>query len=139
MSFHFPYQYGFVDNRKIPYPIVPVTLGTIRGPRMYSFIMDTGADTMTLPRYMITLLGIKQSALTKSTMQGIGASQVNTWEAIVPIAFCKQNFSIPCSFTEHDKVPFLLGKEEIFNRFTIVFDNDQQRTTFQEKPVTSKT
>lgn len=81
MSFTFPYQYGFVDNRKIPYPTVTVQLETIRGKRNYSFIMDTGADTLTL----------------------------------------------------NDITPFLLGKENIFDKFNVIFDNDREVTIFEER------
>ncbi len=133
MPFRFPYQYGFVDDRKIPYPIVPVQFHTIRGLRAYSFIMDTGADTLTLPNYMMTLLGIKRPSLRRSLMQGIGANLVSIWEGTIPITFCQKTFLVHCSFTEHDTTPFLLGKEGIFKRFSVTFDNDQKMTIFQER------
>lgn len=116
MSFSFPYQYGFIDNRKIPYPIVPVILETIRGKRTYSFIMDTGADTTTLPKYMMTLLNVDPSKLKESLSQGIGETLVKTWEGKISITFCDKNFSITCSFTDNDRTPLLLGKEGIFDK-----------------------
>lgn len=133
MSFQFPYQYGFIDNRKIPYPVVPVQLSTIRGLRTYSFIMDTGADTMTLPHYMITLLGIQKNTLAKGVMQGIGSNRVAVWETTIEIFFCKKTLALRCSFTDNDTTPFLLGKEGIFDRYTVTFDNDRNMTVFEEK------
>lgn len=133
MSLTFPYQYGFIDNRKIPYPIIPITLNTIRGKRPYAFIMDTGADDSTLPYIMIQLLGIKERTLKKSAAQGIGKELVTTWGGNVTIMFGNETFDIPCSFVDHDNVPFLLGKTGIFDRFNILFDNNQQMTVFEKR------
>ena len=138
MSFKFPYQYGFVDNRKIPYPTVPVSLDTIRGRRSFLFIMDTGADTLTLPKYMIHLLGIDKKQLTESEAQGIGKELVQTWEGKGSITFCGRTFSVNCSFTDNDNTPFLLGKEEIFDKFNVIFDNEKQLTIFEELAVRTK-
>ncbi|MBI4009094.1 hypothetical protein HY357_02580 [Candidatus Roizmanbacteria bacterium] len=133
MSFKFPYQFRLVDNLKIPYPIVTIYLETIRGRRAFSFIMDTGADSMTLPYYMITLLGIKKESLIGSESQGIGKELVKTWEGKININFCERQFAIHCSFTDNNKTPLLLGKEDIFAKFNVVFDNDKQQTIFAER------
>ncbi|MBI2029058.1 hypothetical protein HYT02_01440 [Candidatus Gottesmanbacteria bacterium] len=93
--------------------------------------MDTGADTLTLPKYMITLLGIKNSELTQSQSQGISEELVKTWEGKITIQFCNMTFPIHCSFTDNDKTPLLLGKEDIFDKFNITFNNDRQATVFE--------
>lgn len=133
MSFEFPYQYGLIDNRKIPYPIVPILLRTVRGIRQFSFIMDTGADMLTLPHYMVKLLGLNKASLIPSISQGIGKSLVKTWEGNIIIGLCKRELHTACSFTDNDTTPFLLGKIGIFDQFTVIFDNDNHRTVFQER------
>jgi len=133
MFFTFPYQYGFINKRRIPYPIVPIAIPTVLGDRSYAFIMDTGSDSMTLPRYMIQLLGLHQTKLRESTAQGVGETLVKTYETVIDISFCKQVFSVPCSFADNDRTPFLLGKDGIFKRFNITFDNDRQRTIFENR------
>lgn len=135
MFFKFPYQYGFIDNRKIPYPVVTIFLDTIRGNRAYSFIMDTGADNLTLPHYMIDLLGIKEEELVQSHSQGIGKELVKTWEGKIFIHFCEMHFNVHCSFTDNDTTPFLLGKEDIFNRFNVIFDSNHQMTIFKKRRI----
>ena len=65
MFFKFPYQYGFLNGCKIPYPIVKVYLKTLRGQRSFSFIMDTGADNLTLPLFMSKILGVDLKKLKK--------------------------------------------------------------------------
>ncbi len=133
MSFTFPYQYGFIENRKIPYPIVSIYLDTVRGRRSFSFIMDTGADNLTLPHHMIFLLGLKKKNLKESRSQGIGYNLVKTWESKIIIGFCGLSFPVHCSFTDNDKTPFLLGKEDIFDKFNLIFDNENQSTGFEDK------
>jgi|SRR3990167_5755148 len=133
MSFKYPYQFRFFNNHKIPYPIVTIFLNTIRGRRAFSFIMDTGADNLTLPLYMITLLGIEKKSLQESQSQGIGKELVKTWETKIHIDFCKSTFPVHCSFTDNNKTPFLLGKEDIFDKFNIVFDNNKQITIFERR------
>ena len=133
MSFKFPYQFRLAENHRIPYPIVTIFLETVRGHREFSFIMDTGADNLTLPYYMITLLGVKKQSLIESESQGIGKELVKTWEGNIPIIFCNRKFNIHCSFTNNDKTPLLLGKEGIFDFFNVTFNNDKQETIFEER------
>lgn len=133
MSFKFPYQYGFYDNRKIPYPIVTIQLYTTRGVRNFSCIMDTGADTLTLPKYIMKLLGIDDKSLRESYSQGIGKRLVRTWEGKIMINFCGKKMSVYCSFTDNNKTPLLLGKENVFDLFNVAFDNDHQTTIFEER------
>ena len=133
MSFTFPYQFRLAENHRIPYPIVTIFLETVRGHREFSFIMDTGADNLTLPYYMITLLGVKKQSLIESESQGIGKELVKTWEGNIPIIFFNRKFNIHCSFTNNDKTPLLLGKEGIFDFFNVTFNNDKQETIFEER------
>ena len=95
--------------------------------------MDTGADNLTLPYYMITLLGIKKASLIESESQGIGKDLVKTWEGKTIIEFCHLKFPAHCSFTDNNKTPFLLGKEDIFDKYNIIYDNDKQQTIFEER------
>lgn len=95
--------------------------------------MDTGADNLTLPYYMITLLGVKKDSLTASESQGIGKELVKTWESKIFINFCGKKFEVHCSFTDNNKTPLLLGKEDIFDQFNIVFDNNSKQTIFEER------
>lgn len=132
MFFKFPYQYGFIDNRKIPYPIATVFLKTVRGRRAFLFIVDTGADNVTLPYYMMSLLGIKKESLSPNKSQGISKELVNTWEGTIPIELCDMQLNVHCAFTDNNKTPFLLGKEDIFSTFNVLFDNKNQQTVFEK-------
>jgi len=132
MSFVFPYQYELIEGKKIPYPIVIGQLQTIRGPRDYSFILDTGADTTTFPHFMIHLLGLKEKNLKQSVSQGIGRQLVKVWEGKTTILIDSTRLAVTCNFTDNDQTPFLLGKIDVFDRFNIYFNNDKQQVEFHE-------
>ena len=93
--------------------------------------MDTGADNLTLPKYMITLLNVRRESLIESESQGIGKELVKTWESKIFINFCGKKFEVHCSFTDNNKTPLLLGKEDIFDKLNITFDNDKNQTFFE--------
>lgn len=133
MSFVYPYQYERVDNLLIPYPVVPVSLKTVRGLRAYSFIVDTGADTTTMPRFMMVLLGLKNTQLKTSLSQGIGEDIVKTKETAISIAIHGEQFQVLCSFTDNDHTPFLLGKVGIFDKYSICFNNEKHQVEFRER------
>ncbi len=136
---NFPYQYGFVEGRKIPYPIVNVTLDTVRGRRQYAFIMDSGADQCTMPQYMMLLMDVDKTKLTESQSRGIGKDLTKTREGPITIEFCGKKISLRCSFTDNNKTPLLLGKSGIFELFNISFDNDKGATIFEERITTRGT
>ncbi|MCR4263621.1 MAG: aspartyl protease family protein [Candidatus Roizmanbacteria bacterium] len=128
MSFEFPYRFlKFEDGGEVPYPIIIAKLNTTLGKQSYSFILDTGADITTLPHYMISLLGMDKKKLEKSESTGIGG-KTQTFNGKTDIIIGKLTFSIPVVFVMNNAIPFLLGKEGIFDRFNIVLDNDRNRT-----------
>jgi hypothetical protein len=133
MSFSFPYQFVTIGNKQIPYPIIPVTLTTVFEKRAYGFILDTGADVTTMPHYMLTILGLDEKKLNKSTAMGIGNTPVNIRETTITIRIGTVDFSVPCSFTDNNQTPLLLGKEGLFDTFNIFFNNSKNQVEFVKK------
>ena len=127
MSFEFPYHFLQFDNVSVPYPMVTATLSTFLGRHPYSFVMDTGADVTTLPNYMIAVLGLDRSALEETESTGVGG-KTKSYNAEITITIKKLTFTLPVTFVENNAIPLLLGKEGIFDRFNIVFDNDAKKT-----------
>lgn len=89
--------------------------------------MDTGADMTTLPGFMATELGISLKSLPKSRSQGIGKEPTRTWETRIWLKIGDTAFQAPCSFVASNKIPPLLGKAGVFDRFNLFFDNDRER------------
>lgn len=82
---------------------------------------------------MATVLGIDLKSLKKSQARGINKTKVAIWEGAIPVAFCGLTFDVHVSFTDNNKTPLLLGKQDIFDRFNILFNNDNQEITISSR------
>lgn len=65
--------------------------------------------------------------------QGIGKELVRIWESEIKIYFGEDTLQVKCSFTDNDNTPFLLGKDGIFQKYNIKFDNDANETVFEQR------
>jgi hypothetical protein len=130
-SFEFPYRFRTSGKKTLAYPEVIVRLKTFLGASAFNFILDTGADVTTMPDYMINVLEIPSSALTKTRSFGISGVPVDSLDALVNAKIGTVTFDLPVTFITNKDVPLLLGKEGIFERFTIVLDNIKQKTVFR--------
>lgn len=130
MSLVFPFEYAEVETLgKLFYPFVRVSLKTIYDWQEFDFLVDTGADVTTLPKTMISVLGINAKKLKKQKTQGVGGIWVETFSTIQPIRIGKEEFPIHVSITntEEEGLPFLLGKKDIFEkRFSLTIDSREK-------------
>ncbi len=127
----FPYEIIKTELGKIPYPVVSVLISGKKRVLEGSFIVDTGADIATLPIYLAYELGVDLKKLPTSSIQGVGQRPTKTYEAKINIQIGPEKFPLKCSFINNNKIPPLLGKIGIFNRFSLYFDNKNQKLVFK--------
>lgn len=131
----FEYLYRFIRTEAgmVPYPIIPVFL--INGKREFlrDFIVDTGADTTTLPKYLAVELGIDLKNLPRAESQGISKKPTETWETKIKLKIADEIVSTRCSFVDSNKIPPLLGRLDIFDRFNLYFDNEHSRLVLTKR------
>lgn len=125
-SFHFPYKKIRTDIGIIPYPLITVKLFAQKQLIDTDFVVDTGADITTLPKYLASELGIDLSKLERGSSQGIGEGRIQTWETKIKIIIGNVDLKIRCSFVSSNKIPPLLGKIDVFNKFNLFFDNGNE-------------
>lgn len=128
----FPYSFLLIDEIITPYPIVPVELPLRLGWQVEEFIVDSGADNLTLPKQYKYLLNIDQKDLKKGECQGIGKQNVTTLETEIEIGFCGKKFKVPAVITDNKSTPLLLGKIGIWDKFNVMFNNIKKRVEFEE-------
>lgn len=94
-------------------------------------IIDTGADYTLLPKFLAPVLGISLDKDCKSiTTQGVGGnSQVYLLKKKISIKLDHFKRNIPIGFLKNDSVPPLLGRQEFFETFKVIFENFT--TTFE--------
>ena len=136
MSLVFPFEYAEVESfGKLFYPFVRVSVKTIYDWQEFDFLVDTGADVTTLPKTMISVLGINIKLLDKQKTQGVGGIWVETFKTIIPIRIGRDEFSIHVSITntEEEGLPFLLGKKDIFEKkFSLEIDSKNNVTILKK-------
>lgn len=136
MSLEFPFEYAYIqDIGKLFYPIVRVQLKTILGWREFEFLVDTGADTTTIPSHLLPVLNLNKNQLKENVTLGVGGISVKTWEFKIPMKLTKKEILIHCSAveTKNDSMPLLLGKKDIFEeRYNLLLDSKKKITVISE-------
>lgn len=122
----------------MPYPVIPVSLVSAKKEILRDFIVDTGADTTTLPKYLAEELGVDLKNLPRATSQGISKRPTRTWETRIKIKIGDKIFKARCSFVASNKIPPLLGKLDIFSHFNFYFDNDKDRLVLTKRKLKRK-
>lgn len=136
MSFVFPFVYADVEGLgTLFYPFVRVSLKTTYGWQEFDFLVDTGADVTTLPRTMLSILGVDARSLKKQRTQGVGGVWVETFEIVIPFCIGDEKFSIHASITntKEESLPFLLGRKDVFERrFSLTIDSKKKVTILKK-------
>lgn len=132
MSFEFPFEYAVIPGLgRLFYPIVWINLKTVSGWQPFEFLVDTGADTTTLPLHLLPVLGLKKQNLTKSSTLGVGSINVPTWEFRMPVRLGHHEFTIHTSAVEDDNqsMPLLLGRKGVFEETHSLFIDSKNKKT----------
>jgi len=127
----FPYLFKKIDSEVIADPTVPLEIETSFGYRKIFFLVDSGADATTLPlkKYQ-NLFGLDIKKITRTRIGGIEGKGIYGYLKELKFRFGKEVFGIRCYFVESDIMP-LLGRLDIWDKFTIVFDNMKQEVIFR--------
>ena len=106
----------------VPEPILPVGIQTPHGEKLYDFLLDSGADATLLPRSVAREVGIDLHSCPTSTTQGVEGRGITIYHAALSVRIGPWIEKVRCAFASHDRIPPLLGRLDIFSRFTITFD-----------------
>lgn len=90
-----------------------------------TMIIDTGADYTLLPRFLATPLGIDLNRDCKViNTQGVGGkSKVYLVKGKIGVRIGNFKREIPVGFLSSDFIPPLMGRQEFFETFKVVFDD----------------
>lgn len=131
MSIKFPYRYKVIDFGKIVDPLVDFEVETSRGWQEVRFLIDSGADSTTLPLSLAGRWGIKIDRSQRTKIGGVEGKGVYGYPSKIKIRVGKEEFEARCYFIESETIP-LLGRTDIFDKFSIIFDNRNQEVVFEK-------
>ncbi len=95
--------------------------------------IDSGASTSLLPKSDAEVLGLDLSDGQRVIVRGVGEVILTGYRHIVRFNFDGRTFTAPVIISDQNNVPRVLGREEIFKRFGIVFDEARKRTAFLDE------
>jgi hypothetical protein len=98
------------------------------------FYVDSGADFTIIPYQMGKFLKLDKSASEIKEIGGIGGNVAARF-ASIPMKIDDHEFDCTLAWIQIERVPFLLGRETIFDNFEITFQQRKRKTifTWQEK------
>ena len=128
----FPYGISLKENGKLSiFPAAEVSFSIPKGERVsLIFLIDSGATVSALPVSDADVLGISLNNSRAATIQGVDGGVVfgRSMEVIANLG--SEKLKLPVIFLKDDSIPRILGREGVFNRFSIVFEEEKRRTVF---------
>lgn len=120
----FPYGIRFREDRRVEiFPAAELAVigrGT-RGIRA-TFHIDSGAIVTVLPAADAQALGLRLESGKHAHVRGISGDVLNGYQHLITVQVGDRKLKIPAIFVDHVSIPRILGREGIFPRFGIVFD-----------------
>lgn len=127
----FPYSYKYMDSGLLPDPDVSLDLVTKTGMVTIRFLVDSGSDTIVLPSHFAPIIDVDLTQVTPVTLEGVGGNTVDAYPGKITLKIGSVTFPANCYFLEGNQTP-LLGRKDLWSKFTLVFDNQTHKVIFKE-------
>jgi hypothetical protein len=107
-----------------PIPIATIKVKTKDGVVRKKFLVDTGSDLTTLPKNARELFSTPLEPLNLQ-VYGLEGGGMDVYVGRISVFICGEEVSVRAHFTEHDKIPFILGRLDVCDRFDLHFLKDR--------------
>lgn len=125
MSVKFPYQKSSLGF----FPVIEITLFSGKKKTPVKVLVDSGATISIFSAKVAEVLGIKIQNDKKVYLGGVGG-RILGYVHKLQIELGGKKFICPIVFSEEYKVSFnLLGRQGIFDKFVICFDDKKKKLT----------
>lgn len=95
-------------------------------------IIDSGATISALPKSDAAVFGIEAEKGKLMVISGIGGEKLRGWQHQISGRLGEKIFSFPAVFLDGNVVPRVLGRDGIFEKFILVFDEKLRQSGFFE-------
>lgn len=127
----FPYQYKRIDFGHIFNPLVLLPVKTTWGWQNVWFLVDSGADTIVIPIDFAKRLGLSTDTSVKTKLYGIGKQAIYASPGKTVLKIGNEEITARSYFVYSQNSLLLLGRLDIFEKFSIIFDKTKQSVIFQ--------
>jgi len=137
----FPYGIRFQEDGRVEiFPMAELDiLGKDHAGIRAAFHIDSGATTSALPASDGEALGLLVEKGKEVRVRGILGDTQKGYMHEVTVRFAERAFRIPVIFVQDAAMPRILGRQGVFSRFAILFDEAKRRTAFLEAKMERKT
>lgn len=99
--------------------------------RYFEFLIDSGADYTLISQYDAQLLGVEYKRIKQKEIQVEVANLafIHTKKTMLILTIENENFPIPVLIAR-ENVESLLGRKGLFNKFDILFKENQEEVIF---------
>jgi len=131
----FPYTIKLKEGGVIEiFPAIEISFFSKEGEKLSLFlIIDSGATVSAFPKSDAEVFGVQPESGIPLSISGISGETVNGWKHKIAVYLGDRKIQLPVVFLDNEFAPRVLGREGIFDCFTIVFEEEKQRTGFLEK------
>ena len=95
--------------------------------------IDSGADITLVPKSLGELLGFKADENKIKEIHGVGGESIPVILEDIRIRIGRHEFPVKIAWALIEHVPPLLGRFGIFDKFKIIFNEDNKTITFEWK------
>lgn len=95
------------------------------------FLVDSGADTIVIPIDLAKKLGLSMNSAIKTKLYGIGKQAIYASPGEITLSIGSKEIVARSYFVHSKDSLLLLGRLDIFEKFSIVFDKTKQAVIFQ--------
>lgn len=127
----FPYRYKRIEQGILFNPLVSIPVKTRLGWQPLWFLVDSGADTTMLTTSLADQLGLSYDSDKKTSLYGIGEHRLNAFLGVIRMRFGRDEVRVRVHFIQAKDTTLLLGRLDVFERYTVCFDYQRQRVLFQ--------
>lgn len=128
----FPFQFKEIDFGKLFNPLVLLPVRTPNGWQSLWFLVDSGADTTVFPLRLAEKLGIRHLTGAKTSLFGIGKQALDAFPGKLTFQINGTEVNVRCYFTNSQVSSLLLGRLDVFERYSVTFDSSKKMIVFDE-------
>lgn len=123
----FPYQYKQIEAGRLVNPLISISIKSSWGWQPLWFLVDSGADVTTLTLSLAKNLGLFYDTNKKTQLFGIGEKNIDAYPGEVFLKLGKDEINTRCYFIDAIESTLLLGRLDIFEKYNILFDSQNQQ------------
>lgn len=94
------------------------------------FVVDSGAAFSALPKSDAPVLGVDLEKCLPVVVGGVAGEPIRGWRHTRLVRIAGNNVVIPMVFIDREDAPRVLGREGVFDLFTVIFDESRRRSGF---------